>query len=626
MSDSNRLPLLDPLTERELDILRLMSEGLSNREIAAKLVVEVGTVKKHLTHVYSKLGVHSRAQALLRASAILENPAPSLPVTRHNLPTYPLSFVGRDEELREIAALLNDPKVRLVTIAGLGGMGKTRLSVEVARLQSERYDDGVYFIPLLSLTSADDIPVAIAQEMNLRFEGNPRQQLLAYLRDKKPLLILDNFEHLLEGAGVVADILDAARDVKILVTSRSSLNLRGEWVRYLEGISFPEDPTADNIGTYSAVQLFLERVHRVRGDFSLDQERECVIEICRLVHGMPLAIELASTWLKTLRCASVVEGIRRGIDFLSTKERDMDARHRSIRAVFDYSWNLLSDEEQRILRRLSIFRGGFGAAAAEQVAGASVQRLSDLIEKSLLYQNVSGLYEIHDLLRQYLEERLENVATEMMSTRTNMIFAWSSLVKGEFARVRQLAEEMLHDPAQERTIYEEAFGLSLLGVLAGIDEDYARCHQLCEGSLHLLSQKVQGGEPMALVFTHLGLAIASCGQGIYQLAKRHILSALRVASSLSVPAFITICLPVFSIILAHEIEMELAVEVMALAHTHPASTPAWMEDWLLFARLRADLQAELGQETFNMLWERGRSSQLEAVVSDLRRKFEVEAA
>ncbi len=620
MEHVNSLPIYDPLTERELEVLRLMREGLSNREIADRLVISFETVRWYTKQIYSKLGVNSRAQAIIRAGewAEADGAAPLPAAPRDTLPTYALSFVGREAELDEIRALLSDPKVRLLTVTGLGGMGKTRLSVEAARAQRDAFPDGVYFIPLLNHSSTDDLFAAIGQEMRLPLAANR----LDALRDKHALLLLDNFDHLLENAHIVADLLDAAPALKILVTSRASLNLGGEWVRTLEGVDYPLPDAAAPIEDYSAVQLFIERVHRVSGDFSLAENRDCVIEICRLTYGMPLALELASAWVKSMTCADIVREIRRSTDFLTTRQRDVDDRHRSLRAVFDCSWDLLSDQEQRVFRRLSMFRGGFGYAAAEQVAGATPQILSDLVDKSLLYQNARGMYEIHGLLHQYIEKRLESIQAGARSVRSNMIFVWASLVRGNFEKARELVENIMATRDKDKPASEEAFGLALLGVLAGIDEDYARGQQLCEASVNLLAQGSQSTDPISSVFAWLGIAIAHCGQGNYPLARRGILAALKVAAQLNAPAFMTLCLPVVSIILAHEVESEWAVELMGLAFNHPASTPTWMEGWPLLRRLRADLRAEMGDEAFAASWNHGKNANLEAIMADVRGKFE----
>jgi predicted ATPase/DNA-binding NarL/FixJ family response regulator len=223
------------------------------------------------------------------------------------------------------------------------------------------------------------------------------------------LLILDNFEHLLDGANIVTDILDAAPHVKLLVTSREALNLQAEHLWPLAGLDTPPDNALEVFDDYSAVQLFVERTWRVKPDFSPEAYRHEVVRICRLVDGLPLALELAAGWTRVLNPQAIGDEIQRSIDFLASNQRDVPERHRSMRAVFDRSWRLLSEEEHAVFRKLSVFRGGFTLEAAEQVAGASLPLLASLIDKSLLRLDASGRYDLHELVRQYAEERLDQI-------------------------------------------------------------------------------------------------------------------------------------------------------------------------------------------------------------------------
>jgi predicted ATPase/DNA-binding CsgD family transcriptional regulator len=327
----------------------------------------------------------------------------------HNLPPQPTPFVGRTTEVAEIAALLADPACRLLTLVGPGGIGKTRLALEVAARPLRDFADGVFFIDLAPLSSPDNIIHSVAHALRFQFyeSGDLRQQLLDYLREKCALLVVDNFEHLLEGAPLIADVLNAAPDVKILATSREPLSLREEWIRHVEGMRYPADSRLDDVDSYSAVQLFVECARRIRRGFSLDDEADCVARICQLVEGMPLAIELAATWLRTLAPTDIAREIEQDKDFLATTLRNIPERHRSIRAIFERSWMLLSGEEQAVYRRLSAFRGGFRQDAAEHVAGASLQALAALVDKSLLGRASSGRYGIHDLLQRFAEEKLD---------------------------------------------------------------------------------------------------------------------------------------------------------------------------------------------------------------------------
>lgn len=335
-------------------------------------------------------------------------PLHSLSAHRHNLPLQTTPFLGRENELTEIIRLLKDNKCRLLTLVGPGGIGKTRLALQAAVERIERFTHGVFFIPLDPLSSADYLVTAIAEILKFKFyrQEDEQQQLLNFLLDKELLLIMDNFEHLVEGANIIGDILHHAPNVKILVTSRELLNLQGEWIVQLQGLNVPAGRSIDIEG-YSAVQLFLYNAQRVQGKVVLsDEERNYVARICQLVGGLPLGIEIASSWLRSLTCKEIAQEIEKNFDFLSTTMRDIPDRHRSLRAVFEYSWKLISPDEQEVLKRISVFRGGFTRKAAEHVANASVAVLGSLTDKSLLYRDKEGRYRIFEILRQYAEEKL----------------------------------------------------------------------------------------------------------------------------------------------------------------------------------------------------------------------------
>ena len=622
----NQIPLLEPLTEREEEILKLMAEGLTNREISEQLVIEFETVRWHTKNIYSKLGVHTRTQAILRVGNMKLSEAP-VPVQtaappRSNLPHYATSFVGRESELDEIINLLNDPKVRLVTIAGQGGMGKTRLSVEAAHAVLPDFPDGAFFIPLYSLNSVDEMIPTIARGLNLRLHGGSEfDQLMHYLAGKQMLLLLDSFEQVMDAVPVVDAILNANSSVKLLVASHLALNLSDEWIRHLEGVTYPTGEEIGPLEDYDAIRLFRDRVQRVRRDFSIEENRDCVIELCQILYGMPLAIELAAGWLKILSCEEVIHEIRSSIDFLVTRQRDADIRHQSIRAVFDYSWRLLTDDERRVFRRLSVFRGGFGRSAAEQVAGASIGLLADLVDKSFLYENAAGLYETHDLLRQYAENQLEK-SSEQLSIQSRMIYAMASLVKGNFEVVGTIGGDIMDTMSHTPNRAEQAFGMALLSVLEGVKKEaYDQSLQLAEASLSLMRSDASIRDPITVIFAHLGLAIAYCGQGDYLAARRAITPALEQAATMRGPAFITLCLPVMAIIHAHEAEPEEALKRLALVFTHPASTTTWLEKWPLLIALNADLRTELGEDGYNRAWEQGRSQSLEVIAAEFLRTY-----
>ncbi len=317
-------------------------------------------------------------------------------ITAH-LPAQPTPFFGRRDELAEIDRILADPACRLLTLFGPGGAGKTRLALEVVARQADAFADGVAFVPLASVGTPDQIITAIAAALDLSFAGqaDPGAYLLRSLRDRQMLLVLDNFEHLMAGADLVYDLLERAPRVTILITTRERLNLRAEWLFDVEGLSYPvEDqrgavvpPTLAELREYSAVQLFVQHALQVQPAFVVSEANLATIaRICRHVAGIPLAIELAAAGVRALPVAEIEQQILMNLDVLTTTLRDVPPRHRSLRAVFDQSWNLLDEPERVVLSRLAVFRGGCTAAAAERVVDAPLPALMALVDKSLLRQ------------------------------------------------------------------------------------------------------------------------------------------------------------------------------------------------------------------------------------------------
>ncbi len=460
MSSSGQPRLSEPLTEREREILRLLIAGLSNHEIAQQLVLAVGTIKVHIRNLFGKLGVSSRAQAAVRATELglleesLDAPTPS-----HNLPAQSTPFVGRERELAELMTLLRDPAIRLITVLGPGGIGKTRLALQAAQMQLRSFVDGVYFVPLAPLSSSDFLVSTIADAFDTPFYGGtaPRRQLIEHLRGKARLLVLDNFEHLLDGATLVSDILAYAPGVKIIATSRERLNLLDETVFRIEGMDYPHSESAENLHKYSAFQLFMQSARRVLPDFDpqTDDLRH-IAYICRLVEGMPLGILLAAAWMDTLSLKEITDEITHSLDFLATDMRNMPEHLRSIRAVFERSWNLLPEDEREVFKRLSVFRGGFSREAAQAIAGASLHDLTALVNKSLLRRDLnSGRYEVHELLRQYGEEKLSS-AEKTNAADLHSDYYMDFLAGNEDALRRGHQEEALADIDNIRAAWRHA--------------------------------------------------------------------------------------------------------------------------------------------------------------------------
>lgn len=345
--------------------------------------------------------------------------------TQHNLPARSRAFIGREYEIDEIVRLIHNPETRLITIQGPGGIGKTHLALEVANRMLESFHNRVFFIDLVPLREPEHIVTGIAEAMHFKFlqdERHSGKQLLDYLAKKKVLLVLDNFEHLMNDTTIVRDILDTAPDVTILITSRQRLNHSGESVVLLHGMEFPEDSTLETALNFSAVKLFIQNARRVRPEFMLlPKDVSQVARICRLVDGLPLGIVLAASWIELLSIEEIADEIEQSADFLATDMSDIPERHRSMRAVFNYSWQLLNPSEQAIFMKLAVFRGGFTREAAIEVVAANLHMMMALMNKSLLYRHPdSGRYTIHDLLREYAKEKLVTSNLEKSVRETHM--------------------------------------------------------------------------------------------------------------------------------------------------------------------------------------------------------------
>ncbi len=595
--------LVEALTQRELDILSGMAEGLTNQDIADRYCISVATVRWYTKQIYAKLNVNNRTQASIyaRELGILEEAASDNSASS-GLPDYHLSFVGRSKEIEEICSMLRNPQIRLVTIVGPGGIGKTRMAVEIGRQIADNFADGVKFIALGPTITTDERFLNALRRALQR----PGETPFKFLESKELLLIFDNFEQSREQVHLISQLLGETKNVKVLVTSQVSMNLQQEWVRRLGGLVDLDNDDPESLA--DAVQLFVERVKRVRSQFNLDDHYECVVGICRLVQGMPLAIELAAVWLKTVACVDVLSEMQTNLDFLTSTVVDMEARHRSLEAVFEHTWNLLSEDERRVFKRLSVFQGEFGFTAAQQVAGATLQILSSLVDWSLVHQTRNNLYQLHGLLRHYGEQKLR---IQQHGKQSNLAFTLASLIKGDFSQIETLADQFLEDSSDELNL-DKGFAIAILGVIAGANEDYERCLQFGESSVLLTAES-----PIAALFSHLGIAIGYCGVGDYASAWTAIHQALTFAQLLQSTAFINLCLPVTAIVLASRNALHDAVAIVSLLSHHRVRLPTWMECWKVYQQLCEDIEELYAPDEFRTMWERGRSLDPHSVAQSL---------
>jgi predicted ATPase len=388
-------------------------------------------------HMLKSLAQPQRIYNLTHPAIPWQNfpPLNTLSTRPNNLPPQTTPFVNRYREVSRATTTLQQDDCRLLTLYGPGGVGKSRLAIQTAAELIGDFNEGVYFVPLASVDSSEYIVSAIAGTLNFSFHGSDNQklQLLSYLREKQVLLVTDNFEHLLDGVGLLSDILEAAPNVKILSTCRERLNFAGEKVLEVKGLEIPDNSDIENLESFSTVQLFLNAVRRSQPDFILTPaEAPAVIRICRLVAGMPLGLELAAAWVRMFSCQEIADQIEENLSFLMTSRPDVPDRHRNLYAVCDYFWEQLAESEQAVLRKLSVFRGGFHSQAAWQVAGASTFFLSALIDRSFLRKVTITTasrpdlinqaeawrirYEMHAVLRQYAAEKLERFEEEKQKT------------------------------------------------------------------------------------------------------------------------------------------------------------------------------------------------------------------
>ena len=324
-----------------------------------------------------------------------------------NLPNQTTSFIGRRNDLSELNKRCNVKDCRLLSIVGLGGIGKTRLGLELARAQAANYPDGVYFIALADI-QANMLATTIAQalEINLINDTKTKSSLLNYLKNKKALLVLDNFEHILEAKTLISEILECSEQLKIVITTRVALNLKNEHIYDLRGLNYPVENDC-NLESYDAIKLFISGANRVAPALEFDNKTlQTVAKITELVEGMPLAIELASAWLRIISVEQLFLEIQKSLDMLASQQNNIVYRHRNVRAVFDYSWQRLEKKQQDILKQLSIFENGFSLQAAEEVAGAHLAYLLHVTNESLIRTINNNRFNMHELIRKYIRERL----------------------------------------------------------------------------------------------------------------------------------------------------------------------------------------------------------------------------
>ena len=356
-----------------------------------------------------------------------ENPIKQAETCPTNLPVQQTGFVGREKEVAAAKELLLRQGVRLVTVTGPGGIGKTRLATQVASGLVEHFPGGTHFVPLSALSDPDLVASVIAQALGIREAGgqSPLEILKKNLQDslRAPvLLLLDNFEHLVQAVPTVAEILAAGPYLKILVTSRAPLHLYGEHEFPLPPLTLPDSrsmPSVEVLSQCPAVALFVQRATAARPDFELNRENaSAVAEICARLDGLPLAIELAAARVKVLSPSSMLTRLASRLQLLTGGSRDLPQRQQTLRAAIDWGYDLLSAAEQKLFRRLSVFVGGCNLESVEAVCDTNgdldldlLDGMASMVDKSLVQQVEQGKGESRfvmlETLREYALEKLE---------------------------------------------------------------------------------------------------------------------------------------------------------------------------------------------------------------------------
>ncbi len=477
--------------------------------------------------LWAELGVEPEEATQALQQQLLGAGLAAMPTTPipDNLPRPIGRFVGRSVEQARLLQRLADPTVRLITLVGTGGVGKTRLALEVSLAIKANFPDGVWFVALNEVKGeAEAIKIAIGEAAQLG-QGNKQrsgEQVMALLRNKQLLLILDNCEVVLDELGFLSNWLNRAPGVVILATSREPLNFGSEAVVLLDGL-----PTG-HANMDEGELLFAERGQMARADFVVTAENlPQVRRICQLVDGLPLGIALAAAWVRRRSLAQIIDAINGSLDFLSTGLRDIDPRHRSMRAVFETSWQLLDVEVQAVLAALAIFPATFSAEAAAAVADATLFDLDLLCEKSLLQQQIEPeRYSLHSLVRQFAVEKLSTRTPAVERALFQYFYGFARDHRDEYAA---LQPEWRNFVTAITKAHAQAAWQTVLDLVAVLDEPWfrqIRFGEMREGLRLALDAASALGDERVLAKVQLRLGEVTLELNDYEAAEAHLRAAM----------------------------------------------------------------------------------------------------